>query len=539
MKKLTPLCFLLFFGWSHLGAQDLEIRYDVVFDTLGYFYKGKKIDRPKVRKNANIRLKIINYNDYIVQAQVVPENLSYDIAPISGGGITSLLNFSNDALGSMGGLMPMPITNENYSIPIPGGGSSATGGSTDNHGTNTGKSDEEDEFGFGTSTTASSLSVNKRAEITSAINSLNRLEDQLVSSNAKILDNMNSLSLIQVTEKQIKQMLQNPAIPVESIKRISKELIEMTFQLDEGESLDPKKAISFSNTFQGQVRIDLVNLMQAQDEYLEHVVGLDALTNGVISSLNISNTADLALKKSIENTMGKARTQALLTEENVKRSEALMTMISTGDFQSSITNLYLKYVELEEHPFEYNFMTQGQDDEMDLKIQLFQKDSTGEVKVGALPIKERKINVAVAGGIKINASVGLGFSQYFKTPQLYFVQQDTIRSEDGDQFLPMVTTMLHFYPQTIGSVSAGGAFGVGFPITGENKSLAFFLGPTLIFGKQQRIILSGGMMGGQVKRLSKGFKAGDYFPDSGGDIPTKNAYDLGYFLSITFNLNSL
>jgi hypothetical protein len=66
--------------------------------------------------------------------------------------------------------------------------------------------------------------------------------------------------------------------------------------------------------------------------------------------------------------------------------------------------------------------------------------------------------------------------------------------------------------------------------------LQFFLGPSLIFGNSQRLVLSLGLMGGKVESLAKGFKVGDAFDPDNGDLPTKGKYNLGMFMGLSFNL---
>jgi hypothetical protein len=140
--------------------------------------------------------------------------------------------------------------------------------------------------------------------------------------------------------------------------------------------------------------------------------------------------------------------------------------------------------------------------------------------------------------MKINVSIGISFSGYFKQPQSYYLQDTIIRSENADAFLPIITSFFHFYPQSAGNVSIGGNFGIGIPLTNsENgQSLSFFLGPSFIIGKGQRIVLSTGVMGGKVQQLAQGLEVGDkLLPFS--PVPTKSAYELGYFLGVSFNIS--
>jgi hypothetical protein len=87
-------------------------------------------------------------------------------------------------------------------------------------------------------------------------------------------------------------------------------------------------------------------------------------------------------------------------------------------------------------------------------------------------------------------------------------------------------------------MSIAGSFGVGFPLGGgENlQSISFFLGPSLLFGKGERIVLNAGIMGGKKEALSNGYQVGDPFGPESIDAPITTIYALGYYLGVSFNL---
>ena len=98
-----------------------------------------------------------------------------------------------------------------------------------------------------------------------------------------------------------------------------------------------------------------------------------------------------------------------------------------------------------------------------------------------------------------------------------------------------VAPFFHFYAQSKGQVSLGGAFGLGISIGGETAGLqTYFFGPSVIMGKGQRIVFSTGLMGGKVDRLAQGYQVGDAYDEV--IVPTKSIYELGYFLGVSFNL---
>jgi hypothetical protein len=178
---------------------------------------------------------------------------------------------------------------------------------------------------------------------------------------------------------------------------------------------------------------------------------------------------------------------------------------------------------------------------VELKAMIMYNDSlqkkTKQIKV----LKTKSFIIPTYGGIKVDASVGIAFGQFFDKPLSYFKEDSTniIVSSELDDFLPIIASFIHFYPSTSGNISVGGTFGVGFPVTGNEslQSIFFFLGPTILLGKNDRVVLSAGMMGGRNKSLSKGFQLGDVV-EGPGEIPTISSYELGGFVGISFNLTA-
>ena len=190
------------------------------------------------------------------------------------------------------------------------------------------------------------------------------------------------------------------------------------------------------------------------------------------------------------------------------------------------------YEELKDHPFAYTYTFTPEQDEVKLNITLTPNDSAQVKNVKKKAVAP--IEFPVYGGIKVNASVGISFGGFFDRPQNYFSRDGQIRAEDGDAFLPIVTSFIHFYRQSQVSVSLGGSFGLGVAIGGETTGQTYFIGPSLILGKGQRVVISTGIMGGRVQRLGQDFEVGDLFDES--NVPLRNVYEMGYFLGFSFNL---
>ena len=172
-----------------------------------------------------------------------------------------------------------------------------------------------------------------------------------------------------------------------------------------------------------------------------------------------------------------------------------------------------------------------------MKLKLSPIDSLQ--RQGLKTIELAPVAVSVFGGMRVRASVGLNFSQFFSRPQTFFVRDTTLQSSSKDAFVPVLTSFVHFYAPSRKSVSVAGSFGVGFPLGGgENlQSISFFLGPSLLFGKSERIVLNAGLMGGKSEKLSQGYEVGDTYISDSNLAPTISVYELGYFIGVSFNLS--
>ncbi|MEO5646748.1 MAG: hypothetical protein ABIQ56_00215, partial [Chitinophagaceae bacterium] len=67
----------------------------------------------------------------------------------------------------------------------------------------------------------------------------------------------------------------------------------------------------------------------------------------------------------------------------------------------------------------------------------------------------------------------------------------------------------------------------------------FLLGLTTVFGPNDPILLSFGVCGAKVNKLTNGYKLGQKTTETNEEKLVAGGYDVGGFVSVTFNLNSL
>jgi DNA-directed RNA polymerase subunit L len=139
-------------------------------------------------------------------------------------------------------------------------------------------------------------------------------------------------------------------------------------------------------------------------------------------------------------------------------------------------------------------------DELEFLIQVDEDTFTDTFRVGG-------------GGLKVDYSTGLvanfiSDDQYFfeTTPQATTATGPTLRQRqkgDGQNIItPGVAAMMHVYRRTCDNLTVGGMFGLnaGFKeLTDIN--LSFLAGASLVLGRSQKIMLSGGLSISKVSRL--------------------------------------
>ena len=202
---------------------------------------------------------------------------------------------------------------------------------------------------------------------------------------------------------------------------------------------------------------------------------------------------------------------------------------------TSLADLRRVYEELESSDFSYSFPPiQAKGDKVKINLSFTRKNEFGEYE----DYKELKQTIPVSGTWKVAAGVGLCFGALDETRYRFTIREETIVADELDQFIPIVSSFVHFYRQSPKSLNLGASFGVGLPILGGSdiQAASFFLGPTIIIGESNRFLLTGGIMGARAERLASGFEIGDEFIFFEEALPTIQRYELGYFIGLSFNV---
>ena len=333
---------------------------------------------------------------------------------------------------------------------------------------------------------------------------------------------------------RISSLKHNGLLSVSMIKTESNKIFTKALNVDYAANIkdvslpDTKSQIADLEYYQMAIK-------RNQDEYL---IGLEEsqfiYTELQIVAENRANvrTSGDALQTKLDN----FNTYNKEVEQTLKSSQSLIEAYKDRD-PKMLDDLWYGFQELNQNSFSKRFKIEGKDDEIEVRIKLKLKEDIPDSKA-PLEMQPDPVKMSVYGDFKINTSVGVNFAQFFNPVQSYFIRNGTIVGENGDAFIPLVTTNVHFYFQSHRSWHIGGTMGVGVPLGGNSsfESASFLFGPSLFIGKTSRLIINTGIMGGKVDRLGAGYKIGDPFDNDPSFIPLKAKYDLGAFVGVSYNL---
>jgi hypothetical protein len=227
----------------------------------------------------------------------------------------------------------------------------------------------------------------------------------------------------------------------------------------------------------------------------------------------------------LQNLLNTLNSSTVKTIESLNKIKSLYTMLEASDFsrtydyeiEADKVNIQLKFVQSE-----------------------FAKTSNSDNDGNTL--KTRNIKLFSKGGFKVNTGIALTLNNFTSKSKDYYISEEgTIQADNNDNFTPNLSTMINFYPYTVRGFNVGGAFGLSIPISGNSnvKGVSFLLGPSLHFGTDSRVSISGGLAYGPVQKLTNGLEIGDTTSFGSVENFTKDVFDFGYFFGISFSLFDL
>ena len=500
---------------SPVLAQDLHIFIDAQTNKTRYEYGGKIVKKPKVKKGGNVFIHVENFNNYLYTLDVRADK--------------------QDIVVSTNGLTP-------FTNAFTGGGMAAIDGGADffpmNSGINEGFQlfDDMDLEGMGFG--EGSANMAKVAELKQQFDDLAvdmvKTENQLKAIAGEIEGYKEAQVLKHLALTETEKLKYNTELKPEQIKKLSTEFLQKALEADQPDDLDLSGVVLRSD---GRKNLqDKLNTLDSRHRVYKTQVSDLSNIAGQLQQYRMEDNRVESFFRTVQD----INTNAKNVESQVlEQRDEILELIKTAQEEdlSLHTALRYEFEAMSANTFSQTFQTDAKNDEINFNVKLRLKDSLTYSTVNN-NVQMAAVTVPVFGGVKVNASIGLSFGQFFDRPQDFFIRDSVIFSEDQDSFYPILTSFLHFYPQSAGVVSVGGSVGIGLPMSSIEglQSASFFFGPSLIIGRGERIVISAGVMGGRVQRLAQGYEVGDQFFTDADVVPVHYPYELGGFLGLSFNL---
>ncbi|MFT7592244.1 MAG: hypothetical protein ACI9UJ_002174, partial [bacterium] len=477
LRKIFVVLLVVFCGPDGY-AQSLRIVYDFIQDEVRYYKTkpgdriGKEIGSPVVGRNKLVTIEVINFNKFVYAADAM--YTSKTVEKQSDMGFLDIVS---------------PLVN-----PIGSGSfSTALGGKL------------PDEIGRGSGLMGSRGVSSAYDDILDSYKKLTSLEEDMKS--------------IEYAISKLNKLKYNPYLPTDTIVNMSNMIVSQIFDRS---VMNPS---DFSEV-----------IVRFNRDYTNSVTNLKTATVSFLREYN-----DFANGREVH-------FEGRGLDEAVRSFNAEVNQVTKAFNPEYITAqidfLETIYTSIVSTRYTFNSSYAAKDDEIDLKLNFYKVpiDDKGNYlsvdrnKMSDLAkIKEKNINIIVRGDIKVTSSVGLAFPKY-KTSKEFIYRDSSIISVAGSQFSPNLGAYVNVYPYSGRTLQLGGTFGVGVPLQEEQKNVNMYMGVTALFGSDSRVGQHAGAILGQVKKLGSGYNIGDALLPGDATIPTRNIWEWGTFIGISFNI---
>lgn len=498
-----------------LPAQDLHVYYNLFSDSITYQKDGKLVTKPKIRKGDFLILHFTEFNPYLYEAEVdIDQSNSDDWAGGASVGAVNEVSATGTMMDFLGGTSGDQGPMSFLDIPLLRMGESSL--------------KLADLFGGTRGTTAQQL---KDANVQLA--ALAQIQAEMAELHEAISTMDQSERAAQLASQHLDDLLHNPYIRPTLIRDMATEYLDIIFPDKKATDLRLNDAFNWQKRPAAKRRL-LSDLQAKQEEFDAKLIQLAPIAQELSmqdQGPELDRFAGELRNVTNKTTSLRQELEAYLAQQ----SDAITSDLSLEEMMA----LQMKFRELAAQSFSYDVAIAVARHNVIANARFIPLDSLYSDDPAMKPrVKTKVVQLQSFGGLRINTGFGVGFARMFDPAQEFNTHDNTIVADDSGIVQPALSTYIHFYPNTRGGMAMAGTFGLGIPISSANiTALNFFLGPSLLFGRGQRIVLSGGFTAGPTQRLAKGFKEGDWFDPNLGDIPTSTKYELGYFLGISFNMN--
>lgn len=342
--------------------------------------------------------------------------------------------------------------------------------------------------------------------------------DDILNAYNELTDIENDLKAIDYAITKMNKLKYNPYLPTDTIVSMTSNMVRQIFN----------KPVMNPSDFSEVI-------VNYNKNYTESMASLKTSTVAFLSEYN-----DYASRNSTFE--GQGLDQAVRNFN--LQVDKVAAKFDGGYITDQIDYLETVYTSIILTQFSFNSSHAAKDDEIDLTLSFYKipKDENGNyttVDHGNLEalnkVKDKKISISVNGDVKVTTSIGLAFPKFTTTDE--FIYRDSMISTiPGSSFSPNLTAFINVYPYSSRTLHLGGSFGIGVPVQEEQKNVNMFMSFSALFGADSRVGLHAGASLGQVKKLAHGYEVGDALLPSDIVVPTRNVWEWGGFVGISFNI---
>lgn len=332
------------------------------------------------------------------------------------------------------------------------------------------------------------------------------LSDTRGNSTANRLSDFNKLSTeVTAIRETLAADLSNPHLSKTAIKE---NLVKLARLPEDARLTSPEE--NFYLYIASLERVFQADKLAITGEVNAMVSGIDSLKPG-----SRGDGSEVVILRNLKNLLAGLDESAAVSIDNLQKIKILYGLLENSVF---------------ERTFEYVLDA----DQADLELK-FSPSTLLPEGLSSVPNSSMKIKLSSSGGFKINTSIA--FTLHKADSQNFYIDDNqVVRGDAYDEFVPGLGTMLNFYPVLSNNYNVGGSFGISIPLRSEIKGLNFLLGPSVILGNENRLVISGGLAYSPVNKLTNGIEL---------NAPTRltslnnfitSVYKPGVYFSISFNI---
>ena len=511
---------IAFFGILSIGmsqSEGLTIEYNLFDEQVKYKRENAYIEEPFVRSGENIYVIVQEFNPFTTIASIDATSVDY----------SQRTNATSNGIDSYAG-GEFGYEDDYYSGG--GGGGFNTGGLLGGLGLGGGITDALSLIPGSRGAQSKSMLKLQRAFNTN-LKRLNVTEEKINLQYEKLLLFNKAQLSRELALHDIEKLKRNTSIKPSRVREMIEEEIRYAFSKTKDEDIDIDDIVDRAGRTE-TIRLTVNEYKHALNEYRSLKDDWISLAE-MFKIEEFENDTKMVFLENSTDTIIQTIDRNISTFDNAAVDQILeIDLVPDVQLLASLRQVY---EELQSRDFEHNFSpVQASGDEMVLQLNFQQKDENGTY----IPYKGLKQVVPVTGQWKTKGGVGFAFGALAGDQFDYAIENGTIVGNKKDAFIPHIASFVHFYKQNNKSFNLAGSFGAGLPLqnTTDLKSISFFLGPSLMIGKGEKFLITGGVMGGKSNQLNNDLQIGDFYDGVIETLPVSSSYKFGYFISVSFGV---